>query len=259
MKKATLNKLLASTLAIALCIPLLLADSMAVNASVSGNTPSTGEDSSDGSVSGNTPSEPTDPSEPSNPSDSSSSSEASGSSEATNTTGFASGAVSLAFRNTVTIGGKNVKSTVGGVFIATAVNGVAVTSPVASVNAAIGLSQADVDAGTNARFYICNSSNKEMKAALQSVAAATGKTVGAYINVDLYTITKKGTVTAIRNTAEPITMTFGLPGRIANAGNGVSVICIDKDGQTVIMEDTDTDPKTLTVNTNVFGVYAIVY
>lgn len=235
MKKATLNKLLASALAVALCVPVLLANPMTVNASVSGNTP-------DGSVSGNTPS-----------------TEGTSSSSETSNTGFASGAVSLAFHNTVIIGGKSVKSTVGGIFIATAVNGVAITSPIASVNAAIGLSQADVDAGTNARFYICNSANKEMKAALQSVAAATGKTVGAYLNVDLYTITKKGTVTAIRNTSEPVTMTFGLPGRIANAGSSVSVICIDKDGKSVVMEDTDTDPKTLTINTNVFGVYAIVY
>lgn len=231
MKQATLNKLFASALAVALCVPVLLANPITVNASVSSNTP----------VSGNTPSE-----------------DSSGSSGSSNT-GFTDGAVSLAFNNTVTIGGKSVKSTVGGIFMATAVNGVAVTSPIASVNAAIGLSQADVDAGTNARFYICNSSNKEMKAALQSAAAATGKTVGAYINVDLYTITKKGTVTAIRNTEEPITMTFGLPGRIANAGNSVSVICIDQNGKSVVMEDTDTDPKTLTINTNVFGVYAIVY
>lgn len=227
MKKATLNKLLASALAVALCVPVLLANPMTVNASVSGNTP----------VSGNVPS----------------------TSASTSEGSVSSSAVSLASHNTVIIGGKSVKSTVGGIFIATAVNGVAVTSPVASVNAAIGLTQADVDAGTNARFFICNSANKEMKAALQSAAAAAGKTVGAYLNVDLYTITKKGTVTAIRNTAEPITMTFGLPGRIANAGSSVSVICIDKDGKSVVMEDTDTDPKTLTVNTNVFGVYAIVY
>lgn len=227
MKKATLNKLLASALAVALCVPVLLANPMTVNASVSGNTP----------VSGNVPS----------------------TSASTSEGSVSSSAVSLASHNTVIIGGKSVKSTVGGIFIATAVNGVAVTSPVASVNAAIGLTQADVDAGTNARFFICNSANKEMKAALQSAAAAAGKTVGAYLNIDLYTITKKGTVTAIRNTAEPITMTFGLPGRIANAGSSVSVICIDKDGKSVVMEDTDTDPKTLTINTNVFGVYAIVY
>lgn len=236
MKKTTLNKLLAGTLAAALCIPVLLANPMTVQASVSGNTPSTGSSSggSDSSSEASTPS-------------------------GTANTGFANGAVSLAIHNTVIVGGKSVKSTVGGVFIATAVNGVAITSPAASVNAAIGLSQADTDAGTNAKFYICNSADKEMKAALQSAASAAGKTTGAYLNVDLYTITKKGTVTAIRNAAEPVTMTFGLPGHIANANSPVSVICIDTDGKTVVMEDTDTDPKTLTINTNVFGVYAIVY
>lgn len=250
MKKATLNKLFASALAVALCVPVLLANPITANASavtLSGDVPSDSSSSSEDSG--------TSSSSEASGTSSSSSSEASAASVAS----FANGAVSLALHNTVVVGGKNMQSTVGGVFIATAVNGAAVTTPVASLNAAIGLSQADVDAGTNARFYICNSTNKETKAALQSVAEATGKTVGAYINVDLYTITKQGKVTAVRNSVEPVTMTFGLPGRIVNAGSSASVICIGTDGKSVVMEDTDTDPKTLTIDTKVFGVYAIVY
>lgn len=220
MKKATLNKVLASALAVAICVPMLLANPIAANA-VSGNT-----------VSGNS---------------ASSSSSGSSSEEAATVS-----------KDTVTIGGKAVKSTVGGIFTASAVNGTVVTTPAASVAAAAGLSQADIDAGTNVRFYVCDSINKEAKAALKSVAEAAGKNVAAYINVDLYTITKKGVVTAIRNTTEPVTMVFGVPSRIAKVGN-VSVMCIDTNGKAVVMEDKDTDPKTLTIDTNVFGVYAIVY
>ncbi len=225
MKKSTLNKVFASTLAVALCVPMLLASPMSVNASsVSGNKPS---------VSGNT----------------TSSSSSSSSSETATVTA----------KNTVALGGKVVKSTVGGVFAGTVVNGTAVLSPVASVAAAAGLSQADVDAGTNVRFYVCNSTDKEAKAALQSAAAAAGKNLAGYLNVDMYTITKKGTVTSIKNAMEPITLTFALPGRIAKAENNVSILCIDKDGKTVEMKDTDTDARTLTVEASVFGVYAIVY
>lgn len=224
MKKATLNKVLASALAVAICVPMLLANPIAANA-VSGNT-----------VSGNSAS----------------------SSASSSSSGSSSEEAATVSKDTVTIGGKAVKSTVGGIFTASAVNGTVVTTPAASVAAAAGLSQADIDAGTNVRFYVCDSINKEAKAALKSVAEAAGKNVAAYINVDLYTITKKGVVTAIRSTSEPVTMVFGLPSRISKAGN-VSVMCIDTNGKAVVMEDKDTDPKTLTIDTNVFGVYAIVY
>ena len=121
------------------------------------------------------------------------------------------------------------------------------------------MSQADIDAGTNVRFYVCNSSNKEAKAALTSAAAATGKSVAAYVNFDLYTISKKGVVTAVKNASTPIELTIGLPKNVANTGKNVSIICIDKDGKAVVMDDIDTDPNTITINASVFGVYAIVY
>lgn len=238
MKKSTLNKVLAGTLALALCVPMLLASPVQVKASsVSDNVPS-------GSVSDNVPSE-------SVSGNSSSSSSSSTSSQTAETT--------VTAKNTVALGGKLVKSTVGGVFAGTVVNGTAVLSPVASVASAAGLSQADVDAGTNVRFYVCNSTNKEAKGALKTAAADAGKNLVGYLNVDMYTITKKGVVTSIKNATAPITLTFALPGRIAKAENKVSIMCIDKDGKTVVMEDTDTDPKTLTVEASVFGVYAIVY
>lgn len=236
MKNATLKKLFASTLAVALCVPVLLADPMSISANAASSS----------SVSGNTIS--------GNTSGSSSSTGSSSGSSASSTV-----STTIEANRKITVGGRVVSSTVSGVYIATAIRGVAVTTPAVSVSAAAGLSQADIDSGTNVRFYVCNSTNKEAKDALSSAATAAGKKVAAYVNFDLYTISKKGVVTAVRNSSEPIALTFGLPGHIANAGNNVSIMCIDKDGKTVVMEDTDTEPGTLTVNASVFGVYAIVY
>lgn len=149
-------------------------------------------------------------------------------------------------------------STVGGVYTATSMNSVAITSPVATVAAAAGLSEADVAAGTNVRTYICDSRNREVKDALKAVAEASGRRIVAYIDIDLYTITKAGVVTNIRNTAAPVTITFGLPGSLANAGHAYSVLCLNPDGTPVIFEDIDTNNATVTINATAFGTYAIM-
>ena len=217
MKNATLKKIFASTFAVALCVPMLLAEPMAISANaaaqtISGNTPGTdnpdtdkpdtdnpdtdkpGTDTpdtdkpgtdkpgGDSSVSGNVPS--------------TSESSSSGTSSSSSNTNTASAAVSqtIAANRQVTVGGRSMSSSVSGIYIATAIRGIAVATPSAAVSAAAGLSQADIDAGTNVRFYVCNSSNKEAKAALTSAAAATGKSVAAYVNFDLYTISDFGVV-----------------------------------------------------------------
>lgn len=155
-------------------------------------------------------------------------------------------------------GGNAGASTVSGVYTATSVNSVAITTPVASVATAAGLSEADIAAGTNVRTYVCDSRDREMKDALKTVAEASGRRVMAYISVDLYTITKAGVVTNVRNTAAPVAMTFGLPGSLANAGHAYSVMCMNPDGTTAIFEDVDTNNATITINATAFGTYAIV-
>ena len=222
MKRKTITKLLAAALSAAPCVPILLAEPISAAAkTVSGST-----------VSGSTVSE----------------SNGNGSSSAT-----------TAVTNNVFIGGKRVASTIGGIFTATSVNGVAITTPKENLAAAVGLSEADVKAGTNVRSYICDNHDKASKAALQSAAEAAGKTVAGYINIDLYTITKKGVVTKVTSSTEPVTITLALPGRLAKTNNNFSIIAIDQDGKTVVMDDVDTDPKTITINTKVFGAYSIVY
>lgn len=162
--------------------------------------------------------------------------------------------------NTVTLaGGKVITSTVGGVYTATSVPGTAVTSPKAAVAAAAGLSEADIKAGTNVSFYVCNTRDKAAKDSLKGAADALNKKVGAYLNFDLYTISSKGKVTAVRNTAEPVNIVIGIPAHLAKSGQPFSIVCMTPEGEVIVMEDTDDNPNTITINTKVFGTYALVY
>ncbi|NBI89545.1 hypothetical protein D3Z45_02845 [Lachnospiraceae bacterium] len=156
-------------------------------------------------------------------------------------------------------GGKTVTSTVGGIFLAKSVRGVASITPKADVAKAAGLSDEDIANGTNIRFYVYDSQNKNTKAALKEAAEASGKTVAAYVDVDMYSITSRGVVNYVSNTSTPVSMVFGVPASLVNAGHNFSVICIGKDGKAVTFEDMDADKLTITINANVFGAYAIVY
>ncbi len=159
----------------------------------------------------------------------------------------------------VVIGNSRVTSSIGGINTASAVSATVVSTPVESLAAAIGLSESDRKAGTNIRSYICDNRDKASKAALQSAAEAAGKTVAGYVNMDLYTITKKGVVSKVTASTEPVTVTFALPARLAKTNANFSVLAIGADGKAVIMNDVDTDPRTLTFNTKVFGAFTIVY
>ncbi len=155
MKRKTINKLLAVAVSAALCIPITFADPISANASISADLPGTGDtdtdtdtDNGSGSVSGNRPSAP------STDSNSGSSASASGSvsSEAA--------VVNSASASTVVIGNSRVKSTVGGIFTATSVTGTAITTPKDVLASAVGLSDAEIKAGTNVRSYICDNRDK---------------------------------------------------------------------------------------------------
>lgn len=154
--------------------------------------------------------------------------------------------------------GKSLTSTVGGIYVAKTVDGVAVTTAKEEVANAAGLSKEEVQSGTNVRFYVCDSYNKGAKDALKAAADQLDKKVVGYINVDLYSINKKGVVTSIRKTNDPIDLVLGVPSSLEKADGKFSVICL-VDGKPVVMEDTDSDAKTITIHTNNFGVYAIVY
>lgn len=156
--------------------------------------------------------------------------------------------------NIVSLGnGSSVTSTIHGVYIAKVVDGTVVTTPKEDVRNALGIS----DKSTNVSAYFCDSRNKEVNQDLKAIADAKNKTVAACFHADMYSITAQGKVESIKDSKEPITMVFGIPKDLQ--GKTFSIICRDKNGNTVIFEDIDFDPNTITISANVFGVYALVY
>ncbi len=295
MKRKTVNKLLAIAVSAALCVPILLTDATANNAVAyasdqnpgdnnqtpdeddnygvtnpdDDNNDSTtpgGSDDTDDTASGNTPggddnqgdgddNQGGDDNQDSSVSGNGSGNDSGSSDEAAS----APAVVTSKAGATVVVGGSSVRSSVGGIFTATSVTGTAITTPMANLASAIGLSSAELQAGTTVRSYICDNRDQASRASLQSAATAAGKTVAGFVNMDLYTITKRGVVSKITTSAEPVTIAFGIPGRFVNANRNFSILAIDPTGKAVIMDDVDTDPRSITINTKVFGAFSIVY
>lgn len=153
----------------------------------------------------------------------------------------------------VTTTGKKVISSVSSVIAVTTVKGAAVATPKQSVNEAVGI----YDSNANASFFVCNNKNAKKFEQMGEQAQKSGKTLYNIFNSDLYTITKKGIIEKVHATEKPITLMFGLPSALQN--KKVSVIAYNnKTGEYVEFEDTDNDPKTITIDATVFGVYALV-
>ena len=153
----------------------------------------------------------------------------------------------------VTSGGKVFTSSVSSIYATTAVNGAAVTTPSQSVKEAVGIT----DNSSNASFFVCNNKNAKKFEQMEEQAQKSGKALYNIFNSDLYTITKKGVIEKVHATEKPITLMFGLPSALQN--KKVSIIAYNnKTGEYVEFEDTDNDPKTITIDATVFGVYALV-
>lgn len=149
--------------------------------------------------------------------------------------------------------GKKVVSSVSSVVAVTAVNGAAVATPKQSVNEAVGIT----DNNANASFFVCNNNNAKKMEQMSEQAKKSGKTLYNIFNSDLYTITGKGVIEKVHAIEKPVTLMFGLPSGLQN--KKVSIIAYNnKTGEYVEFEDKDNDPKTITIDATVFGVYALV-
>ncbi len=151
-----------------------------------------------------------------------------------------------------------VTSTVGGVYEATAVAGVAITTPKEQVEAAAGIPAAQDGKRANVRFYICNGLNTPAKAALEQAVMQAGKKTVTAINVDMYVISQDGKVTKTGTSVFEIRLVIGLPERCRNTGGEYAVGVMGEDGRFRQLEDLDSDPGTVTVETDQFGVMALM-
>lgn len=153
---------------------------------------------------------------------------------------------------TVKVGGVEVKTSVAGVYAAEKVQGCAVKTDLATVKANLGLK-----VGQNPKIVVYDTDPKKSEKAMACVnaaAEAAGVSVVATLNVDLGAVEKGKWVTL---TDGSVAMGVGLP-KGADTTKTYSVICVQPGGETTILEDLDTNPKTVTFNVKAgLGTYAL--
>lgn len=149
-----------------------------------------------------------------------------------------------------------VKSTVQGVYIATSVDGTAITSGLAGIASSYGLTAGEVPF---ARFSNMDAKKSNLaKAVIDNAAAAIGATVGPCINIE---IGKKagGKFSLLSQDGENITIKVGIPKSFAQDGKTFAMVCVRPGGAVSILQDTDTNPNTITFDTKGGqGAYAII-
>ena len=149
-----------------------------------------------------------------------------------------------------------VKSTVQGVYIATNVNGTAITSGLSGIASSYGLAAGEVP---YARFSNMDVKKSNLaKAVIDNAATAIGATVGPCISIE---IGKKagGQFSLLSQDGDKISVKVGIPKSFAQSDKTFAVICVRPGGAVTVLQDTDSNPDTITFDTTGGqGAYAIV-
>ena len=152
----------------------------------------------------------------------------------------------------VKVGGVEVRTTVSGVYAAQKVQGVAVKTDLATIKANLGLK-----AGQTPKVTIYDTDPKKSDKAMACVnaaAEAAGLDVVATLNIDLGAVSKGKWVTL---TDGSVAMAVGLP-KGADTTKTYSIICVQPGGVVTMLEDIDTNPKTVTFDVKAgLGTYAL--
>ena len=153
---------------------------------------------------------------------------------------------------TVKVGGVEVRTSVAGVYAAKKVQGVAVKTDLATVKASLGLK-----VGQTPKITVYDTDPKKSDKAMECVnaaAEAAGLDVVATLNVDLGAV-EKGKWIAL--TDGSVAMAVGLP-KEADTTKTYSIICVQPGGVVTMLEDIDTNPKTVTFDVKAgLGTYAL--
>ena len=152
----------------------------------------------------------------------------------------------------IKVAGSNVKTTIAGGYAAKKVEGVAVKTPIADVKASLGLKE-----GQTPYVIVYDTDPKKSDKAMACVNAAA-ESIGAEfvvaINVDLGA-KEKGKFVSLSDGS--IAMVVGIPK--VDVTKTYSMVCVQPGGVVTILEDQDTNPKTVTFEVKAgLGTYAIV-
>ena len=152
----------------------------------------------------------------------------------------------------VKVAGLDVKTTIAGGYAAKTVEGVAVTTPMADVKAQLGLK-----AGQTPYVIVYDTDAKKSHLAMDcvnAVAESIGATFVAAINVDLGA-KENGKFVSLKDGS--IAMVVGIPN--VDVTKTYSMVCVQPGGVITILDDLDTNPKTVTFAVKAgLGTYAIV-
>ncbi len=154
----------------------------------------------------------------------------------------------------ISVAGSNVKTSVSGVYAAEKVQGVAVMNSLAEVRSKLNLS------GSQTPYVmIFDTDTKKSSKAMDSINAAVtalgGGEIAATLNINLGA-KEKGRFVSLSDGS--VGMVVGLPKGV-DITKSISIICVRPGGKTTILEDTDTNPKTVTFELQAgLGTYAIV-
>ena len=152
--------------------------------------------------------------------------------------------------------GKTAVSTVGGVYRASNVAGIAVLTPREQVETAAGIQNSE--SGENVRFYVCNSVNGTAKTILEQAAVQAGRNVITTLNMDMYVISAEGKVNKVGTASSKIRIVIGLPERCRNTEQEYRIGIMGEDGKFYQLEDLDNDKGTITIETDKFGIMALM-
>jgi hypothetical protein len=160
---------------------------------------------------------------------------------------------SLSANAVVSVAGTSVRTSLSGVYAASSVQGTAVTTDLATVKANLGLT-----GNQKPIIIIYDTDTKKSSKAMDSVNAAIEAIGGTYVtalNIDLGAKENGKWVTLSDGS---VALATGLP-KTADTTKTYSVVCVQPGGVTTILEDQDTNPKTVTFEVKAgLGTYALV-
>ncbi len=154
----------------------------------------------------------------------------------------------------ISVAGSNVKTSISGVYAAEKVQGGAVMNSLAEVRSKLNLS------GSQTPYVMIfdtdtKKSSKGMDSINAAVTALGGGEIAATLNINLGA-KEKGRFVSLSDGS--VGMVVGLPKGV-DTTKSISIICVRPGGKTTILEDTDTNPKTVTFELQAgLGTYAIV-
>lgn len=153
----------------------------------------------------------------------------------------------------IKVAGSNVKTSIAGAYAAKTVQGTAVVTPLADVKANLGLKD-----GQRPAITIYDTDEKKSPAALASINAAAEALGGEVLTTLNINLGAKENHKWVALESGSIALATGLP-KGADTTKTYCAILVQPGGEVTILEDQDTNPKTITFEVKGgIGAYAIV-